>query len=61
MAGAIAGKHMIDYVRAIKATEGVQKPLIIAAVLDMSPFYEEELAHDPFKMDPCLIIGQDKI
>eukprot|EP00972_Heterocapsa_arctica_P040624 5987451-Heterocapsa_arctica.AAC.1 len=31
------------------------------AVPDVHHFYEEELANDPFKMKPGIVIGHDKV
>eukprot|EP00972_Heterocapsa_arctica_P052604 7740297-Heterocapsa_arctica.AAC.1 len=61
MAGAIAGKHLMGYVRAAKANQGGAVPLMIMAVPDLYYFYEEELANDPFNMYPGIIMGHDNI
>eukprot|EP00972_Heterocapsa_arctica_P057827 8530266-Heterocapsa_arctica.AAC.1 len=62
MAGSIAGKHLMDYVRAAKANQSGTATLIIMAVPDVHQFYfAEELANDPFKLNPGIIVGHDKV
>eukprot|EP00972_Heterocapsa_arctica_P071578 10575307-Heterocapsa_arctica.AAC.1 len=61
MAGSIAGKHLMDYVRATRANQSGAIPLIIMAVPDLYHFYKDELANDPFKMNPGIIMGHDKV
>eukprot|EP00972_Heterocapsa_arctica_P106264 15654735-Heterocapsa_arctica.AAC.1 len=61
MAGSIAGKHLMEYIRAAKANQRGPNPLIFLAVPDVHHFYTDELANDPFKMNPGIIVGHDKL
>eukprot|EP00972_Heterocapsa_arctica_P114417 16442341-Heterocapsa_arctica.AAC.1 len=51
----------MDYVRAAKANQSGAISLIIMAVPDLHHFYEDELANDPFKMNPGIIMEHDKV
>eukprot|EP00972_Heterocapsa_arctica_P102064 15039054-Heterocapsa_arctica.AAC.1 len=60
MAGSIAGKHLMVYVRAAKANQSDSIPLVIMAVPDYH-LYEDVLANDPFQMNPGISVGHDKV
>eukprot|EP00972_Heterocapsa_arctica_P026621 3918686-Heterocapsa_arctica.AAC.1 len=51
----------MDYVRAAKANQSGAIPLIIMAVPDLYHFYEDELATDPFNMNPGIIMAHDEV
>eukprot|EP00972_Heterocapsa_arctica_P085785 12642132-Heterocapsa_arctica.AAC.1 len=61
MSGSIAGKHLMDYIRAAKANQSGANPLISMAVPDVHHFYSDELANDPFKRNPGIMVGHDKV